>query len=251
MTHFHFLAALLLAAALALPGQAQQYASTTDPVTGEVKQFHIFSACSELDGYCVEDVTRQSSVIPYRVMPLDMQSKLQQFNFVVVKKDTSQYYIRNDSTYRYLKATPNLGSLLHPVQFATIRSDTKAFTVTAIEGTDQVLLGIEGDDGVMRYLSANDSTTMGTPVLADAVKDSRFAWRIVEASIDPTAIRTLRGPAGRPVVRVEGRRILVGGDDSFQLFDLQGRRLNAALPQPPGIYMVHTHGGQSAKVVVR
>lgn len=240
----------LAVAACAAPAWAQQYASVTDPVTGQTKQYHIFSACPDLAYHCVQDNTHQSKLKAFLVESLDMNSELQRFEFVSVKTDTSQYYIRNASTWRYFQNASDKASLLHPVQFVALRSNTAAFTVTPIGQSGQVLISCTEEDGVTRYLCATDSSSIGQTVDVDAVQDSRFAWYIVDANLAPDAIRALPAAAARPVVNVVGRKIIVAGDPDCQLYDMQGRRLNAAEECPAGIYIVRSRGTQT-KVLVK
>ena len=252
MKQFTFIAIFLCSLILGMPVKAQSFASTTDPVTGQMTYYRIFSAKDTYNNKCIEDNQYGTNNNKYKYLINDYISgdKSQAFQLVAVSGDTTKYYIKNLRSFRYLTNNTQLVAN-HYVYLNGWKSDASPFTITRI-GSNQVLISATEDYDIVRYICAADSALAPEKLVMSETLGSSFAWYIVKATDDLTAIQHIMAGNNQEDVSVSvlGRNIVVAGTDKYSVFDITGKQLAPTGQRSTGLYIVHA-AGKSFKVLVK
>lgn len=122
----------------------------------------------------------------------------------------------------------------HNYTWLTQSGDAPGFTVTAL-GDDAFKLESVEDDGVSRCLALADKDGEALTYPESGESSSFVGWKFLPVEID-TGIGSMK--AGRMVVRVADRHIVVTGCSDWQLFNAQGEQMPRTIALPTGVYMV-------------
>lgn len=133
----------------------------------------------------------------------------------------------------------------HNYTWLTNSGDAPGFTVTAL-GDDAFKLESVEDDGVSRCLALANKDGEALTYPESGESTSFVGWKFLPVEID-TGIGSMK--AGRMVVRVADRHIVVSGCSDWQLFNAQGEQMPRTIALPTGVYMVKLPQG-TVKVAI-
>ena len=232
--------------------EAQCYASVTDPETGLMTYYRIYSAKEEYQNKCIQDNNLGVNNQKYKFLVEDYakESKEQFFKLIpdTSDGDTTKYYIQSARSFRYIiNKTQQVYKYF--VYLNGYKSEAAAFNFTHIT-KDQVLISITDEYGTARYLCASDSA-LNSPesLVMTETEGSAFAWHIAKVTDNPSAITSAQMDNDVSVSVLNGQ-IVVAGTANYNVYDLSGRKLPAAGRHPQGIYIVHA-GAKAFKVFVK
>lgn len=248
-----FILSLFTALLFCYQAEAQCYASVTDPATGEMTYYRIYSAKNEYQNKCIQDNNYGVNNQKYKFLVEDCatDNKNQFFKFIpdTSDGDTTKYFIQNALSSRYIiNKTQQIYKYF--VYLNGYKSDATSFNVTHIT-KDQVLISATDEYGTARYLCASDSA-LNSPesLVMSETEGSSFAWHIAKVTNDPSAIISSQMDNNDISISVLNGQIVVAGTEDYNIYDLCGRKLPATGHRSHGIYIVHA-GAKSFKVSVR
>lgn len=225
---------------------AQTYPAKDD--NGNKIYYRIFSADPNYTYKCIQDNT-SNLTYTFLVNDYDATSTKQQFELTFNANNPSQYYIRNRSSRNYFHNMFVVKDLYHFIKPTSDKINAALMTITPL-GNNQVTIQMTGSDDLTYYLNAADAVSVNNTVYLENALDSRFAWYILNANINPeTGIEYIRIT---PEVNVQtiNRKIIVTGCDTYKVFDITGREIQSSGYYSPGIYLIHTPG-KNFKVLVQ
>lgn len=225
---------------------AQQYASTTD-ANGNKNYWRIYSACEAYKNKCIQDNSTNSTYTFY-VNDYSASNAKQRFEFVSYASDTTKYYIRNASSRNFFFNNVIVKNPYCFLMVASAKYNTTPFTITPIGG-NQVLISFEMTDGTTYYLNAADDNTVGQKVYIEDALNSRYAWYITDAEVDPTGIQDVL-VEDEVQVNVLDKHIIVAGCKDYSIYDVMGRQQPLTGQRATGMYIVKTPG-KNFKIWVR
>lgn len=237
--HFFTLFFLLM-----MIGWGKMQAQTTE-------YYRIMSCKESFSTRCIQDNTNvTSSSYPFLIKEWDADNRAQEWQ-IMANDDSTGFYIRNRKTHHFIGQNTKLVDKFYVTQFTTSKSLSPAWQITDL-GDGQVALSAFDDCGVIRFLNAADLTAprAETIYLITSAKDSGFAWRIVNAAVDPTGIENPTIKETSLKATVVGNQIIVTGADKFNVYDATGRKMNPRQGLHAGIYII-TAGNKTAKVLIK
>ena len=248
MKNKFFLLTLILVCFGLGQSKAQIYASVTDPATGELIYYNIYSAKPEYSGKCMTDNSTAATSLKILISDSVAGNQYQQWEMKAVAADTATYYLRNRKSHNYMQNSAVSSGDYDIVQVIGLRSKTKPYTVTFI-GNGQVLISYADNNAINHYLCAADMDDDPENLYLDDVQDSRYAWYIQRVNATPTGVKNLalKDPV---TVNVLNGHIVIGGTRNFSVYDMSGRLQPQYGMRMPGIYIVRTPA-KSFKVLVK
>jgi len=233
-----FLLIIIAYLAFSLQTHAQTYPSTDG--NGNKIYYRIVNANHDYANKCIQDNT-SNSTYTFFVNDYDASSTKQQFELVANPKDPSQYYFRNRSSRKYFRNMFVTKDLFNFIKPTADKSDAVLVTVTPL-GNNQVTLKLTGSDGLTYFLNAADANSINQRVFSEDALDSRYAWYIIDATLDPsTGIEAAR-IAPDINAYCQNRHIYVTGCTNYSVHDLTGKEIPSTGYYSPGIYIVRTPG---------
>lgn len=222
---------------------------TMQAVAEEEKTYYrIMSAKTTFAGKCIQDHTNNSNgADDFLIEDWDADNRRQEWELIPAA-DSAQYYIRNRATRKYIGQATTLVNKFYYTQLGTMQTNSPAWTVTDI-GDGLVTFNMTDEYGVVRFLNAADTSKSPERIYsAKSSKKSGFAWRLVDATADPTAIGGIK--AENVTVAVLSNKIVVNGCNDYTVHDMQGRQVSGGKRMAKGIYIV-TAKGKSFKVLIK
>ena len=229
MKNKFFLLTLILVCFGLGQSKAQIYASVTDPATGELIYYNIYSAKPEYSGKCMTDNSTAATSLKILISDSVAGNQYQQWEMKAVAADTATYYLRNRKSHNYMQNS------------AVSSGDYDIVQVIGLRYAD--------NNAINHYLCAADMDDDPENLYLDDVQDSRYAWYIQRVNATPTGVKNLalKDPV---TVNVLNGHIVVGGTRNFSVYDISGRLQPQYGMRMPGIYIVRTPA-KSFKVLVK
>ena len=192
--------------------------------TGATIYYKIFSASPLYEGMCLQDNTRTDTQYPFGLAAHEAGSRQQEWTLVPGTTEGT-YLLKNRATYRFVAAAAKANAanqlLFTPVGDGQV-------TMTYQEGT------------TTRYMLVGD-TERGPEIFEKkGHKDSSRAWLIYPSTAVPSDIHTASGT--QVSIQAVGRRIVVSGTSNYDVYDIQGRRVDSEAELLPGVYVVEAAG---------
>ena len=203
----------------------------------EKTYYRIMSAKSEFKDKCIEDHTNNSNGSDDYLINDWEAGNLNQEWELIPNSDSTSFYIRNRYSRRFIG---NTTSVVNERFFYTpnglTQSSSPTWTLTALDN-GQTLISTQDPFGATRFLNAtNTSHSPERIYILNNAKNTGFAWYIIDASIDPTAVKDV---VESPIkVSVLNRQIIVSGSRKFSVFNLQGHPVPTDRELIDGIYLV-------------
>ncbi len=215
----------------------------------EKTYYRIMSAKSSFAGKCIQDNSNVSGAEDFLIEDWKDGNRRQEWELIPAEDgSTPTYYIRNRNSRRFIGQGTELVDKFYYTQSTPALSTSPKWTITDI-GDGIVTINTTDEYGVVRFLNAADLKKSPERIYtAKTAKKSGFAWRIVDAKTDPTAISetTIKGTK----VSVLDGHIIVAGTDNYEIRDLQGRNIDRKKRLSKGIYIVTTKE-KSYKVLIK
>lgn len=231
--------------------------STGQNAIGSAAYYRIMNCHSLYAGRCIEDsiLTANKTQWHYIVTAPSKNNARQQWALISASTtDTTAFYIRNRSSYKYLNAdikinTTRLGIFYLP-QYTSTRANATVWHFIRLSNGQYVITATDSY-GVDRFLSACDSTKVPTMFRNLAASpDSYFAWHVVDADEDVTGIADAAATSAHIGVGVVNRRIIVSGTENYSIYDIAGRRQPGNRALPKGCYVVVAEG-KSYRIIIK
>lgn len=216
----------------------------------EKTYYRIMSAKPSFAGKCIQDHSNTSGADDYLIEDWEKDNKRQEWDLIPADdNDKTLYYIRNRNSRRYIgQVTTLVDDKYYYTASTPALSSSPKWTVTDI-GDDMVTFSTTDEYGVVRFLNAADLKKSPERIYSPkAAKKTGFAWKIIDAQTDPTAINSQISQKTK--VSTLNGHIIVSGTDDYTISDLQGRSISPDNRLPKGVYIVTTKD-ESFKVLIK
>ena len=232
-----------------LSASAQEFDSELQLSTDIVYWYRICSAVPGMESYAMTDLNPSENDespndalrVSVYMLPTETEDYRSQWK-LTAKKD-GNIVITNRATGNQIGNTSfNVGDYNTT---GLVPSGAQGFTVTSL-GDDAFKLESVEDDGVNRCLAMADKDGEALTYPETGESTSFIGWKFFPVEID-TGIGTMK--AGRTIIRVAGKHILVSGCPEWQLFNVEGKEIARTAALQTGVYMVKTPQG-TVKVAI-
>ncbi len=216
----------------------------------EKTYYRIMSAKPSFAGKCIQDHSNTNGADDYLIEDWNANNKRQEWDLIPADdNDNTLYYIRNRNSRRYIgQATTLVDNKYYYTASTPALSSSPKWTVTDI-GDGMVTFSTTDEYGVIRFLNAADIKKSPERIYSTkAAKKTGFAWRIINAKADPTAIKSQTDKSIK--VSALNGHIIVAGTDDYTISDLQGRSISPDSRLQKGVYIVTTKE-ESFKVLIK
>ena len=203
----------------------------------EKTYYRIMSAKSEFKNKCIEDHTNILNGTDAFIINDWEAGTLKQEWELIPNSDSTSFYIRNRNSRRFIGNTTSIvNDKFFYTQNSITQSSSPTWTLTTLNN-GQILISTQDPYGATRFLNAtNTSRNPERIYILNNAQSTGFAWYIIDASIDPTAVKDV---AESPIkVSVINRQIIVSGSREFSVFNLLGQPVPTDRELIDGIYLV-------------
>ena len=203
----------------------------------EKTYYRIMSAKSEFKNKCIEDHTNILNGTDDFIINDWEAGNLKQEWELIPNSDSTSFYIRNRNSRRFIGNTTSIvNDKFFYTQNSITQSSSPTWTLTTLNN-GQILISTQDPYGATRFLNAtNTSRNPERIYILNNAQSTGFAWYIIDASIDPTAVKDV---AESPIkVSVINRQIIVSGSREFSVFNLLGQPVPTDRELIDGIYLV-------------
>lgn len=205
--------------------------------TGATIYYKIFSASPLYEGMCLQDNTRTDTQYPFGLAAHEAGSRQQEWTLVPGTTEGT-YLLKNRATYRFVAAAGNWVDAFFATGFAAKANAANQLLFTPV-GDGQVTMTYQ-EGTTTRYMLVGD-TERGPEIFEKkGHKDSSRAWLIYPSTAVPSDIHTASGT--QVSIQAVGRRIVVSGTSNYDVYDIQGRRVDSEAELLPGVYVVEAAG---------
>ena len=219
---------------IALSAGAQEFDSELQLSTDIVYWYRICNAAPGMEGYAMTDpasLTAEVSSNMIHLLPTETEDYRSQWK--LTGGEDGRIILTNRATGNQISNRSfNFGN--HNFTWLTFSSDASGFTITSLGDNAFKLESVE-DDGVNRCLALaeKDGEALAYPETGEST--SIIGWKFFPVEID-TGIGSMK--AGRSVIRVAGKHIIVSNCSDWQLFNALGEEMPRTVALPTGVYMV-------------
>ena len=228
---------------IALSAGAQEFDSELQLSTDIIYWYRICSAIPGMEGYAMTDANTavngedQEDLWRPRVYMLPTETEDFRSQWKLTAGEDGKVIITNRATGNRISSTSvNVGD--HNYTQLTPKN-ASGFTFTVL-GNDAFKMESVEDDGINRCLALTEANGEALSYPESGESSSFIGWKFFPVEID-TGIGSTK--AGRPIVRVAGKHIIVTGCSDWQLFNALGEAMPRTLALPTGVYMVQLPQG--------
>lgn len=228
---------LAIAAVIVGTGCAFSQSYPTTDADGNTLYYKIMSAYPEYSDMCITDNTSNSSTVyKFLIKENDPDDLKQQFSLVVdVNGTDTAYYLRNRKTRKYISSKTNWDGRYYASNYYSVRFTITPCTFEDISDGQIAMKIITSSDTC--YLMAADSAETMPSFDVYSLKDSRWAWKVCDASGVPVSINEIVSGSNVKVSVVD-RVIKVEGTDNYTIYNDEGVAFPKETVLTPGIYFV-------------
>ena len=233
---------ILLLVFCAVSGKAFSQTYQEKDANGEKVYYILMSAAPQYVQKCLEDNIRNAQYSNYSFLINDSSNTNLYQQWQLIPATISGYYIKNRRSLRYMKIddTNWVGRYLCPSYVGT-KYGASIFDFISI-GNNQVIIRYTDSGGDLRYLNAVDSTSDEINVVnLSEIQNTVNAWTVLNGDGTPTGIKPLTTNENISIT-VKNHKIVVIGCDKYNIFDLQGRLVNAREYIISGTYIIVVKG---------
>lgn len=237
MRKINALLSIAIALAASANVSAQKYPSTDGE--GNTIYYKIMSASPGYENKCLEDNSINSSKSDYKFLINDSKTdnQYQEWELVADASSNDKYYLRNRKSRRYVSTKGSWVENYMSVENAVTKQSTKPYEFVQLSKNQ---IAIKFNDGTTdRYIGAIDSAQTAPRFDRNVLEDSRWAWYVADQNGTPVSISAITADVSSDI-SVENRRIVVKGNDNYEIYDTEGRRLSKNGTRLPGVYIVKT-----------
>ncbi|MDL2223959.1 RICIN domain-containing protein [Bacteroidales bacterium OttesenSCG-928-M06] len=214
--------------------------------------YYMNSANPGYEDKCITDATKESlHAIVFSLSTIEKNNNYQLWKVVKKSTTTNEQYVHfiNKETQNVIQAKSVANEFYKYTQATTNLSTDKGWT-TKYLGRGQFEISGEEEDGVIRYLNAS-STENKQPDFyeEDASSNSTFAWFFKKAD-DYWTSTPLTNINNDIRVFAKDRYVIVEGAEKYDIYTIQGVKVNKEKQLPFGIYMV-TVEGKTTKLIIK
>lgn len=228
---------------------AQEYDEELQMSTDIVYWYRICNAAPGMEGYAMTDLNGEvegedhEDALRMTVALLPTETEDYRSQWKLTAGEDGKVVITNRATgFQISNTSQSVGD--HNLTWLTA-SGAPGFTVTSLGDYAFKLESVE-DDGVNRCLALADRSAEAITYPEAGESTSAIGWKFFPVEID-TGIETMK--AGRTIIRVAGKHILVTGCPEWQLFNVEGKEMARTAALQTGVYMVKTPQG-TVKVAI-
>lgn len=222
---------------LAAPATARAQDYPQKDSDGATIYYKIFSASPQYEGLCLQDDSRTETTYPFGLATHEAGNKWQEWSLIPGTEEGT-YQLKNRASYRFVAASGNWVDAFFAQGFSAKANKANQLLLTPL-GDGQVTMTYQ-EGTTTRYLLVGD-TDRGPEIFdKKGHKDTSRAWLIYPAGSVPSDIATAQGT--QVSILAVGRRIVVSGTNNYDVYDIQGRRVESEGELLPGVYVVEAAG---------
>lgn len=164
----------------------------------------------------------------------------------LVKRENGKIDIINRATGDCLLSTSTVQGSYNYSKMGKNTETNNGFSVSMLANNQYAISSTE-EDGVVRYLA--NVTVGGDPISLQLEPNSIFSWNFVEVETVVTSINGAKQP-GESVTVQEGK-IIVKGNQDYEVYNAEGIAVNKNSTLTPGIYLLKWKDGRNVKISVK
>lgn len=214
---------------------AQDYPRTDE--NGNVIYYKIFSADPLYEGMCLQDDSRTSTQYHFGLANHTADNTYQEW-MLVPGNTEGTYQLRNRATWRYIATSGSWQEAFFSINYSAKASSNNEILFTPL-GDGQITMTYQNGT-TTNYLLVGD-TDKGPEIFEKKNhKNTSRAWIIYPSNSIPNDITTAE--SSQISIQAIDRHIVVTGTSHYDVYDIQGRRVDSESELLPGVYVVEAAG---------
>lgn len=229
------LCATLIALMLYGSARAQDYPQKDSD--GNAIYYKIFSASPQYEGMCLQDDTRTNTQYPFGLASHEADNKYQEW-ILIPGTTEGTYQLRNRGTWRYIATNGSWQDAFFSINYSAKASKDNEILFTS-QGEGQITMTyLQGT--TTQFMLVGD-TDRGPEIFEKkGHKNTTRAWIIYPTNSVPSDVTAAEST--RVSIQAVGRHIVVNGTRNYDVYDIQGRRVDNETELLPGVYVVEAAG---------